>query len=176
MKSDLPQLRKECDDILTDPDPKKELSEKQKALLHRVDEAWYTLQLCVAKRPLKIVRGHAKTQDVNAALDELKKVYLKDDEDHLQIHLDRFNERKFKNAWDNPVEVFEDLLEINDEIEACDAGEMKTARNLFSHFKGLRPRVDVENPGSLESQIGLKYDHFWNDSELKNRLEDDECK
>ena len=28
----------------------------------------------------------------------------------------------------------------------------------------------MENPGSLESQIGLKYDHFWNDSVLKADL------
>jgi hypothetical protein len=116
------------------------------------------------------VRGHAKTRDVNAALKELKKEYLKDDEDHLQIHLDRFYEHKFKNAWESPVELFEDLLEINDEIEACDDSEAKSARSLFVHFKGLRPRVDTENPGSLESQIGMKYDSFWNDSGLKAAL------
>ena len=97
---------------------------------------------------------------MNAALDELKREFLKDDKDHLQIHLDYFNERKFKNAWDNPVEVFEDLLEINDEIEACDVAQVKTACTLFAHFKGLRPRVDVENRGSLETQIGFKYDSF----------------
>jgi hypothetical protein len=94
---------------------------------------------------------------------------LKDDEEHLQIHLDCFYEHKFKNAWESPVEVFEDLLEINDEIEACDDSEVKSARSLFVHFKGLRPHVDTENPGSLEL-IGMKYDSFWNDSGLKAAL------
>ena len=107
---------------------------------------------------------------MNAALKELKKEYLKDDEDHLQIHLDCFYECKFKSAGESPVEVFEDLLEINDEIEECNDAEVKSARSLLVHFKGLRPQVDTENPRSLESQIGMKYDSFWNDSGLKAAL------
>jgi hypothetical protein len=161
LKVDVPALRAAHDEVLADEEEKKKLTDRQKILLNYANEAWHTLQLSVAKRPLKIVCGHAKTRDVNAALKELKKEYLKDDEDHLQIHLDRFYERKFKNAWESPVEVFEDLLEINDEIEECDEAEAKSARSLFVHFKGLRPRVDTENPGSLELQIGMKYDSFF---------------
>ena len=43
LKIYIPKLRREFDAILADPDPKKKLSDKQKALLQHVDEAWYTL-------------------------------------------------------------------------------------------------------------------------------------
>jgi hypothetical protein len=167
---DVPALSQVYDEVMANEEGKKKLTERQQTLLSYANEAWHMLQLSVAKRPLKIVRGHVKVHDVNAALKELKKEYLKDNEDHLQIHLDHFYEPKFKNAWESPVEVFEDLLEINDEIEACDDSEAKSARSLFVHFKGLRPHMDTENPGSLELQIGMKYDSFWNDSGLKTAL------
>ena len=66
--------------------------------------------------------------------------------------------------------MFEDLLEINNEIAECDASEKKSNKSLFVHLKGLRPKIDPNNPRSLESQITMKYDNFWNDGKLKEEM------
>ena len=37
-------------------------------------------------------------------------------------------------------------------------------------FQGLRLKVDLNSPGSLELQIAMKYDNFWNDGKLKEEM------